>query len=62
MASKKRTSDAMEPEPIDTQNQIIDIPNNLEVGIGFINQEILRVVQPLCLVSKKSEQHTLRYQ
>jgi hypothetical protein len=54
MASKKRTSDAMEPEPIDTQNQIIDIPNNLEVGIGFINQEILRVVQPLCLVSKKA--------
>ena len=39
---------------MDTQNQIIDIPNNLEVRIKFINQEILRAIQPLCLASKKA--------
>lgn len=55
MASKKRSSDAMEPEPIDPQNQIIDIPNNLEVRIKFIEQEFLRVVQRLCVESRKAK-------
>lgn len=50
----KRSSDAMGPEPLDPQDQIIDISNNLEVRIKFIDQEILRVVQPLCLASKKA--------
>jgi hypothetical protein len=54
MTSMKRSSDAMEPEPVDPHNQIIDIPNNLEVRIKFINQEILRAVQPLCLASRKA--------
>lgn len=43
----------MEPEPIDPQNEIIDIPNNLEVRIKFIDQETLRVVQKLCVESRK---------
>jgi len=55
MASMKRSSDAMEPEPVDPHHQIIDIPNNLEVRIKFINQEILRAVQPLCLESRKAK-------
>jgi hypothetical protein len=51
----KRSSDALEPEPIDPQNEIIDIPNNLEVRIKFIDQETLRVVQKLCLESRKAK-------
>lgn len=56
MTSLKRPSDAMEPESeqIDTQTQVIDIPNNLEVRIKFINQEVQNVVQRLCHESKKA--------
>jgi hypothetical protein len=50
----KRPSDATDAEPVNPRNQVIDIPNNLGVHIKFINQEILRVVQPLCLASKKA--------
>ena len=55
MTSMKRSSDAMEQENIDTQNQIIDIPNNLEVRSNFINQEMTHVVQRLCLESRKAK-------
>ena len=54
MTYTKRPSDAMEPELVDVQNQVIDIPNNLEVRIRFIDQEILRAIQPLCLASRKA--------
>jgi hypothetical protein len=49
----KRSSDAIEAEPIEPQNEIIDIPNNLEVRIRYIDQETLRVVQKVCLESTK---------
>lgn len=55
MTSLKRSSDAMEPEPVDPQNEIIDVPNNLEVRIKFIDQEMLRVVQKLCVESRKAK-------
>ena len=55
MTSMKRSSDAVDPEPIDPQNQIIDVPNNLEVRINFINQEMTHVVQRLCIESRKAE-------
>lgn len=45
----------MEQEHIDTQNQIIDIPNNLEVRIKFIDQEMTHVVQRLCSESRKAK-------
>lgn len=55
MTSMKRSSDTMEPEPVNPQNQIIDIPNNLEVRINFINQEMTHVVQRLCVESRKAK-------
>ncbi|GAB7330546.1 hypothetical protein MBLNU13_g02137t1 [Cladosporium sp. NU13] len=55
MTSMKRSSDAMEPEPVNPQNQIIDIPNNLEVRINFVNQEMTHVVQRLCVESRKAK-------
>lgn len=52
-SSMKRSSDAVVDEGIDPQNQILDIPNNLETRIKFISQELLRVVQKLCQESRK---------
>lgn len=52
--SKKRSSDALDSDAtIDLQNQVLDIPNNLEARVDFINKERM-TVNKLCLASKKA--------
>lgn len=54
-SSLKRPSDAISDESIDTQDQILDIPNNLEARIRFIALQIQHVVSRLCRESKKAK-------
>lgn len=52
--SLKRPSDAMQAEPIDQKEQILDIPNSLETRIRFIVQERTKAIQMLCVQSAKA--------
>ena len=50
--SKKRSSDALSnDDTTDPQNQVLDIPNNLEARVKFINAERM-IVSRLCVDSK----------
>lgn len=44
----------MAGEPVDPQDQVIDIPNNFKARVKFIKQEVLRAVSPLCVESRKA--------
>lgn len=54
--AQKRPSDAVDTRAdyMQPDQAVHDIPNNLETRIKFINQETEKVIQKLCLLSKKA--------